>query len=140
MKLPTDRAAKAKRICYRTIWTECDWRNYANRSVAGSIDYLPNDGYPVHGGDLDSVGLFQQRSRWWGDTAGSMDPFTATSRFLAELVKVPDWWTLDESDACQRVQRSQFDGVTRPYAQNYRDRTAQTDAVAADPLYFTHAN
>jgi hypothetical protein len=137
----------AKRVCYRTIWTECDWNNYANKSVAGSIDCVPNDGYPIHGGDLDSVGLYQQRSRWWGDTPGSMDPFVATHRFLERmLVNAPDWLTLDESTICQRVQQSQFDGVTidkrtgkpYPYAQNYRDRDAQTDALEADLVFFSH--
>lgn len=138
----------AKRVCYRTIWAECDWFNYANKSVAGSIDCVPNDGYPPHGGDLDSVGLYQQRSRWWGDTPGSMDPFTATHRFLGRmLTNAPDWQTIDEAVVCQRVQGSQFDGVTidkrtgkpYPYAQNYRDRAAQTLALEEDLAYFSHS-
>lgn len=135
---------KAKRICYRTVWTESDWRNLANRSVPESINVLPNDGY---GADLDSTGLYQQRSsQGWGTVIGSMDPYTATSRFLNEMLNlVPDWFDRNEPDVCQRVQRSQFDGVTidphtgfpYPYAVNYAARQSQTDALEANPLFFT---
>jgi hypothetical protein len=136
--------AKAKRICYRTIWTESDWRNLANRSVPESISFVPNDGY---GKDLNSTGLYQQRAQWWGSVAGSMDPFTATTRFLERMVaNSPDWLTANEATTCQRVQQSQYDGIKidpstgqpYPFGANYQARQAQTDAVAADPLYFTH--
>lgn len=136
---------KAKRICYRVVWTESDWRNLANQSVPESINVLPNDGY---GRDLDSTGLYQQRaSQGWGTVIGSMDPYTATVRFLVEMLKyASDWVTSDEAAVCQRVQRSQFDGVkidpttgkVYPFAQNYKDRQAQTDALAADTLYFVN--
>jgi hypothetical protein len=140
---------RARRICYRTVWTECDWFLYANVSVVGSIDFLPNDGYPSHGGDLNSVGLYQQRSQWWGDTRGSMDPYESTRRFLTRMmVNVPKWGdpTVPESFVCQWVQQSQFDGKTVdpktgrpfPFAQNYIDRQTQTDALEADPLYWTN--
>lgn len=95
-----------------------------------------------------SVGLYQQMEKWgWGSPAGSMDPFTATTRFLEVMLRdAADWFAMDEPVVCQRVQRSQFDGVTinpstgKPYilAQNYRDREAQTNALASDLLYFTH--
>jgi hypothetical protein len=144
-----DQISKAKRICYRTVWTECDWRNWANPRVPTSIDFKPNDGYPPNGGSLDSIGIFQQRpASGWGSIEGSMSPFTATTRFLSAMLgDAPNWYTeQDEAVTCQRVQRSQFDGVKinpatgkpYPYAQNYRDRTAQTLAVEADMLYFTH--
>lgn len=128
------------------VFTESDWRNYANRNVPGSIDVSPNDGYPVHGGDLDSVGLYQQRSRWWGSTEGSMNPYTATQRFLATMVgNTPGWFVADESTVCQNTQGSQYDGVKinpatgkpYPFAQNYKDRQVQTDAMDLNPLYFT---
>ena len=136
---------KAKRICYRVVWTESDWRNLANSSVPESIQVVPNDGY---GKDLDSTGLYQQRaSQGWGTVLGSMDPYTATIRFLTVMLRdVPDWFTLDESTVAQRTQRSQFDGIKidpatgkpYPFAQNYKDRQAQTDALAADLNYFTN--
>jgi hypothetical protein len=136
---------KAKRICYRVVWTETDWRNLSNISVPESALILPNDG---PGKDLDSTGLYQQRaSQGWGTVLGSMDPFTATARFLTVMIRdVADWATADESAVAQRTQRSQFDGVKidpatgkpYPFAQNYKDRQAQTDALAADVLYFTN--
>lgn len=76
-----------------------------------------------------------------------MDPFTATVRFLSRMiVNSPHWFIEDESTTCQWVQQSQFDGVKidpatgkpYPFAQNYKDRQAQTDALAADPNYFTN--
>lgn len=136
---------KAKRICYRTVWTESDWRNLSNIRVPESALVLPNDG---PGRDLDSTGLYQQReSQGWGTVLGSMDPYTATIRFLTVMLRdVKNWFDLDESAVCQYTQRSQFDGVKidpatgkpYPFAQNYKDRQAQTDALAADVLYFTH--
>lgn len=137
--------AKAKRICYRVIWTESDWRNLANRSVPDSINVVPNDGY---GKDLDSTGLYQQRSsQGWGTVAGSMDPFIATQRFLTAMLRdAPNWLTDNESSSAQRTQRSQFDGIKidpstgkpYPFAANYQARQAQTDALDADLQYFTN--
>lgn len=143
-KWSTTQIRKAKRVTYRTIWAESDWRNLANRSVPESINIVPNDGY---GRDLDSTGLYQQRARWWGSVAGSMDPYTATTRFLERmLTNSPDWLTVNESTTAQRVQQSQFDGIKinpatgkpYPFAQNYQDRQAQTDALDADLLFFQH--
>lgn len=128
---------KAKRICYRTIWTESDWRNLANPSVPDSIKVVPNDGF---GKDLDSTGLYQQRaSQGWGSVEGSMDPYVATGRFLTVMLQeAPNWLTDNEAATCQRVQRSQYDGVKFPFAANYQARQEQTDAIAADLKYFTN--
>jgi hypothetical protein len=58
-------------------------------------------------GDLDSLGLFQQRpSQGWGTSAQIMDPSYASSAFYAHLVKVPGWQTMAVTDAAQRVQHS----------------------------------
>ena len=130
----SDQTTRAMRICYITVFTECDWRNYANVNVPGSIDILPNDGYPTHGGDHLSVGLYQQQAPWWGTPIGSMDPFVATVRFLTLMVQdVPLWDSTDEPTVCQAVQRSQFSD-----ASNYRARLPQALAMEADPLYFTN--
>jgi len=140
----SEAVTRAKRICYRTVWAETDWRNLANPSVPESLLMTPNDG---NGFDMNSTGLYQQRLPWWGSVLGSMNPETATTRFLEHMVsEVADWLGRDEPDVCQRVQRSQFDGETinsktgqpYPYAQNYKDRQAQTDALAADLAYFTN--
>lgn len=108
------------------------------------MELQPNDGYPPNGGSLDSVGLLQQRSQWWGSTQGSLDPYTATWRFLAALPF--GWVDMAEATACQLVQRSQYDSVTidpgtgKPYvwAQNYIDRDADTNDLEVDPKFFEH--
>ncbi|HEX6476226.1 MAG TPA: hypothetical protein VF005_03050 [Acidimicrobiales bacterium] len=59
------------------------------------------------GGDLDSVGLFQQRpSQGWGSAAQLIVPSYAASAFYRALVQIPGWASLPVTDAAQRVQRS----------------------------------
>ncbi len=135
--------AKAKRILYRTIFAETNWRNLANEMVPESLTY-PNDGL---GNSADSVGLLQQRGTWWGTTQGSMDPYIATTRFLVRMLEnAPDWMKLQDWDVAQKVQGSQYDGIRidpktgkpYPYAQNYKDREVQTLALEKDHRYFTN--
>ena len=58
-------------------------------------------------GDLDSVGLFQQRpSQGWGSTAQIMDPVYAAGVFFDHLAQVPGWESLPVTEAAQLVQRS----------------------------------
>jgi hypothetical protein len=58
-------------------------------------------------GDLDSVGVFQQRpSQGWGTTAELEDPVYATTRFFAALVRVPGYTTMPVDQAAQDVQHS----------------------------------
>jgi hypothetical protein len=58
-------------------------------------------------GDLDSLGLFQQRpSQGWGTAAQVMTPSYAAQVFYEHLVLVPGWETLPVTVAAQRVQRS----------------------------------
>jgi hypothetical protein len=58
-------------------------------------------------GDLDSVGVFQQRpSQGWGTTAELEDPVYATTKFFAALVKVPGYTTMPVDQAAQDVQHS----------------------------------
>lgn len=57
----------------------------------------------------DSRGLFQQRpSQGWGTEAQVMDPYYAANAFYNALVKVPDYESLEITDAAQRVQRSAY--------------------------------
>ena len=75
-------------------------------------------------GDLDSVGLFQQRpSQGWGTEAQILDPVYATNAFFDALVKVKGYETMDIAAAAQRVQRSGFptayakhEGIARVFA------------------------
>jgi hypothetical protein len=58
-------------------------------------------------GDLDSVGLFQQRpSQGWGTTVQIMDPVYAAGAFFDHLAQVPGWESLPVTEAAQLVQHS----------------------------------
>jgi hypothetical protein len=58
-------------------------------------------------GDLDSVGVFQQRpSQGWGTTRQLEDPVYATTKFFAALVQVPGYARLPVDQAAQDVQHS----------------------------------
>jgi len=58
-------------------------------------------------GDLDSVGVFQQRpSQGWGTAAQLEDPVYATTKFFAALVRVPGYATMPVDLAAQAVQHS----------------------------------
>ena len=60
-------------------------------------------------GDLDSLGLFQQRpSQGWGTTAQIQDPVYATQTFYTALQKVGGWQTMNLGTAAQAVQKSDF--------------------------------
>lgn len=58
-------------------------------------------------GDLDSIGLFQQRpSQGWGTGAQIMDPNYAASAFYDHLARVRGWQAMPVTDAAQLVQHS----------------------------------
>jgi len=87
---------------------------------------LENLGY----GDLDSVGVFQQRpSQGWGTAAQLQDPAFAAAAFFHALVKVPGYTKLPVSQAAQAVQHSADGSAYQQYA--------QTGAQLA--VYFTAA-
>ncbi len=67
-------------------------------------------------GDLDSVGLFQQRpSQDWGSVDQIMDPVYSANAFYDVLAQVPNYVDLPINDAAQIVQRS---GFPEAYAQH----------------------
>ncbi|MFF7334309.1 heavy metal transporter [Streptomyces sp. NPDC090306] len=105
----------------------------------------------IRHGDLDSLGLFQQRpSQGWGTKKQILDPTYAAGVFYEHLEKVPDYATLPLTEAAQRVQRS---GYPEAYAKHEPDakllaaaltgqaaatltcdgRTTTTEAAAASP-------
>lgn len=89
--------ARAASIALATALQESKLRN---------IDY----------GDLDSVGLFQQRpSQDWGTVEQIMDPVYSANAFYDVLAQVPDYVNLPLNDAAQIVQRS---GFPHAYAQH----------------------
>jgi hypothetical protein len=58
-------------------------------------------------GDLDSVGVFQQRpSEGWGTAKQILDPVYASRRFFGALVAVPNYLRMPIYAAAQAVQRS----------------------------------
>lgn len=75
-------------------------------------------------GDLDSVGLFQQRpSEGWGTRDQILDPVYATGAFYSHLEQVPGWRTMAVTSAAQAVQHSagpdayaQWEGEARALA------------------------
>jgi hypothetical protein len=86
----------------------------------------------LHYGDLDSVGVFQQRpSQGWGTAQELEDPVYATERFFDALVAVPNYERLPIYIAAQDVQHS-ADGEA--YDQYAAVGTAMASAfTGADP-------
>ena len=90
---------KALAIAYATAFQESKLEN---------LDY----------GDLDSVGVFQQRpSQGWGTTAELEDPAYAAAAFFGALVKIPGYASMPVYQAAQDVQRSADGSAYEQYAQ-----------------------
>ena len=69
-------------------------------------------------GDLDSVGIFQQRpSEGWGSATQLQDPAYAATAFFNALVKVPNYTALPVYQAAQDVQRSADGSAYEQYTQ-----------------------
>ncbi|MGO4384196.1 hypothetical protein [Specibacter sp. RAF43] len=99
--------ARAASIALATALQESKLRN---------IDY----------GDLDSLGLFQQRpSQEWGTPAEIMDPVYATNAFYNVLAEVSGYAQMSINDAAQLVQRSAY-----PYAYARHESVAKAFASA----------
>jgi len=80
--------ARAVTIAYATAMQESHLRN-------------------LHYGDLDSVGVFQQRpSEGWGTASQLEDPVYATARFFGALTRVRGYLQMPVDQAAQAVQRS----------------------------------
>ncbi|ALV46176.1 hypothetical protein MB46_12480 [Arthrobacter alpinus] len=78
-------------------------------------------------GDLDSVGIFQQRpSQDWGTVEEIMDPVYSTNAFFDVLADVPNYVDLPINDAAQIVQRS---GFPHAYAQHEKLSRAFASAL-----------
>jgi hypothetical protein len=71
----------------------------------------------LHYGDLDSVGVFQQRpSEGWGTTRQIENPVYATRRFFDALVAVPHYLHMPMYMAAQAVQHSADGSAYAQYA------------------------
>jgi hypothetical protein len=83
-------------------------------ATAYQEDKLENPDY----GDLDSVGIFQQRpSEGWGTATQLEDPAYAAQAFFGALVKVPDYQTIPVYKAAQAVQKSADGSAYQQWAQ-----------------------
>lgn len=81
-------------------------------------------------GDLDSLGLFQQRpSQGWGTAQQIIDPGYAIGAFYDHLVKVKDWRTRPLTQVAQAVQRS---GYPEAYAKHEAEAAALAAAFTGD--------
>lgn len=109
--------ARAATIAVVTAYQESDMRN---------LDY----------GDLDSIGLFQQRpSQGWGTVEQIMDPWYSAGAFYDSLVQVPGWEAGVINDVAQAVQRSGFPDA---YAQHEDKGRAWASALHGyDPMTVT---
>jgi len=77
-------------------------------------------------GDLDSVGLFQQRpSMGWGSQQDIMNPAYAAARFYRGLAAVHGWETMAPGSAAQSVQVSGFPDA-------FETRTPLAEALLAE--------
>ena len=84
---------------------------YATAMQESHLHNLPS-------GDLDSVGVFQQRpSQGWGKPSQLIDPVYATGKFFAALVKVPDYLRIPLYQAAQDVQHSADGSAYQNYQQ-----------------------
>lgn len=67
-------------------------------------------------GDLDSLGLFQQRpSQGWGTATQILEPIYSIGKFYDALVKIKGYASMEITVAAQKVQRSAYAGA---YAQH----------------------
>lgn len=103
-------------IALATAIVESGLYMWANKDNPESLR-LPYDEGKV-GSDFDSVGLYQQRPKYWGTTAELMDVNTSTDKFVDALRRLP-WHDMTNGQAAQRVQVSA-----------YPNRYAQQDAWA----------
>ncbi|WP_427018794.1 hypothetical protein ACQCSX_09800 [Pseudarthrobacter sp. P1] len=79
-------------------------------------------------GDMDSLGLFQQRpSQGWGTEAEILDPLHSTNAFYDELDTVAGYEDMSITEAAQIVQRSAFPDA---YAQREGQGKAFASALA----------
>lgn len=124
-----------KLIGVMTALAESDLYLYANTAHPLSLT-LPHDRV---GADQDSLGLFQQRPRWWGTGTDDervrqlMDPATSADLFFDALLRVVGWQKLYPWQAAQAVQRSAFSDGS-----NYLARLGQAQkAIAGGPRFFT---
>jgi murein DD-endopeptidase MepM/ murein hydrolase activator NlpD len=130
----------------KIIWTAAQQMSVGDRGAVIAItaalqeSSLRNLPY----GDLDSVGLFQQRASW-GSHAARTNPVEASRMFFQALTKINGWQQLPIGVAAQAVERSAFPsaytdheqqalGLVRFLEMKYGNSHPETDAITgSDP-------
>lgn len=82
----------------------------------------------LHYGDLDSLGLFQQRAGW-GSVEQRTDPYESSILFYRALAQISDRDTMAPTVAAQAVQRSAYPDA---YAKWWGDAINILDTLAAN--------
>jgi hypothetical protein len=81
-------------------------------------------------GDLDSLGLFQQRpSQGWGTQAQILDPVHATNAFYDALVKINGYQSMAIAQVAQDVQHS---GFPQAYADHEQEGRILASTLSGD--------
>jgi hypothetical protein len=98
--------------CARVIVETVKGRNLPARAAVIAITTVIVESHleNINGGDLDSVGLYQQRNGW-GTRTQRLDAVWATNKFLNVMMDIypnNSWHSGDIGDICQAVQRSGF--------------------------------
>lgn len=93
----------ACKAAFATAITESNLYNYANKDVPSSLKF-PNDGKRS---DFDSVGVFQQRAKYY-HVDEAMDPAKSAHLFFKKMKGVKDWEEAKTAKQvgvlCQKVQ------------------------------------
>lgn len=96
-------ALVACKAAFATAITESNIYNYANKKVPDSLKY-PNNGKKS---DFDSVGVFQQRARYY-PVNEAMNPAKSAHLFFKKMKSVKDWEKAKTAKqigaVCQKVQ------------------------------------
>ncbi len=140
-------------IAVAAAWVETGGvYNLPSRARPASLQ-VPHDTHPtawqstggVPPGDLDSVGLFQQRDAW-GPIPARMNPVTSTEMFFTGgaqrgLLDIPGWQDMPVGRAAQAVQVSAFPGryadqetVARAAVAAVTNGTTVTEECAPEPV------
>lgn len=86
-------------------------------------------------GDLDSLGLFQQRpSQGWGTTSEILDPVHSSTAFYDKMVQVDSWQTQPIEVVAQEVQRSGFPAAYADHVTAADILTASLDGTKAEAV------
>jgi hypothetical protein len=103
-KLTADQAANATTIA--AVGRRLGLPNHAV-TVALAAALQESGLHNLDHGDLDSIGLFQQRpSQGWGTPSQIMSPRLSSAAFYQRLAQLPDWQTMSVTEAAQAVQHS----------------------------------